>query len=72
MDSLEAETIDVIPIVDKIGVPSWSKGIDGADFVMISKSCGYDPIFASLKNNDDSSKAFGVNVERADGASPPN
>jgi hypothetical protein len=72
MDSLETEAIDVISIVEKIGIPSGSKGINSTDILMFADFRGYNPIFASLKNNYDRPKAFGVDVERADGPLSPN
>ena len=63
MDSFITETLHVISIIDKIGIPTWAKGVDWAYDFILSHLRYHDPIFATLQDDYHSSQANWVHME---------
>jgi hypothetical protein len=70
MDCLQAETIDAVPYIHGVRVPFSPKTVDRAEALVSSSSCCEDPIFTAFENVYHRPKAFGVDMEWADGPFP--
>ena len=55
MDHFIVETLHIISIIDEIGILTRPKGVDRGYNFLVSHSCYYDPVFATLQDNHHSS-----------------
>ena len=69
---LKTEAIDVVAIIDVVGVPIGPQGVDGGQALLVSQSCRDNPILASLQHHYDRRETIRVHMKGADCPFPSN